>query len=89
MVRDVTFAASFAGSLGVIGTAPAASLALSVQEDGSEIGTITIDPGGTFTFATAGGSPRMVAAGTLLTLVAPTAPDASAANALITLTGTA
>ncbi|MBM1222908.1 DUF2793 domain-containing protein [Ponticoccus sp. SC2-23] len=42
IVRNVTFPADFAGSLGSIGTNPAASLALSVQDDGVEIGTITI-----------------------------------------------
>lgn len=89
IVRDVTFAGNFAGSLGVIGTTPAASLVLSVKDDGIEIGTITIATSGTFTFATTGGAPMTVAAGSLLTIVAPATPVASAANAVMTLMGSA
>ena len=88
IVRNVTFAADYAGSLGVIGTTPAASLVLSVKDDGTEIGTITIATSGAFTFATTGGDPKSVAAGSLLTVVAPATPVASAANAVMTLVGT-
>ncbi len=89
IVRDVTFAGDFAGSLGSIGTVPAADLALSVQDDGVEIGTITIGTDGVFTFATTGAAAQTVAASSLLTLVAPAAPDASAGNAIMTLLGSA
>ena len=65
----------------MIGTNPAASLELSVKDDGTEIGTITIATSGAFTFATTGGDPKTVAAGSLLTVVAPATPVASAANA--------
>ena len=53
-----------------------------------EIGTITIATSGAFTFATTGGDPKTVAAGSLLTVVAPATPVASAANAVMTLVGT-
>lgn len=89
IVRDVTFAGDFVGSLGSIGTPPAASLVLSVRDDGSEIGTITIGTDGVFAFATTGGIAQTVAAGSLLTMVAPSTPDASAANAILTLMGVA
>lgn len=89
IVRDVTFAGDFAGSLGSIGTPPVASLALSVEDDGVEIGTITIGTDGVFTFATTGGGAQTVAASSLLTLVAPAVPDASAGNAIMTLLGSA
>lgn len=89
IVRDVTFPADFAGSLGSIGTAPAASLTLSVQDDGVEIGSITIGTDGAFAFVTTGSTTQTVATGSLLTVVSPGTPDAIAANAILTLMGTA
>lgn len=89
IVRDVTIPADFAGSLGSIGLVPVANMVLSVQDDGVEIGTVTIGTDGFFTFATTGSASQTVLAGTLLTLVAPAVPDASAANAVLTLLGSA
>lgn len=87
--RAVTFPADFSGSGGQIGTNPTASFAIDVQDDGVSIGTITIGTGGTFTFTTVSGTSKLVAAGSILTFVAPASVDATAANAIWTLLGTA
>jgi hypothetical protein len=87
IVRDVTFPANFAGSVGSVGTNPTSSFEVSTQDDSVEIGTITIGTDGSFTFATAGGTPKTVSAGSLLTFVAPTSADATVANAVATLLG--
>lgn len=87
--REVTFPADFSGSGGQIGTNPTGSFVIDVKDDGTDIGTITIGTGGTFTFATVSGTEKVVAAGSILTFVAPTSVDATAANAIWTLLGTA
>lgn len=88
VVRAVDFAANFAGSDGHIGTNPTGSFVISVKDDGSEIGTITISTGGGFTFATTGGTAKTVGAGSRLEFVAPNTPDGTAAYILATLAGT-
>lgn len=87
--RDLTIPANMAGSVGKIGTNPTGSFVASVQDDGVEIGTITISTAGAFTFATGGGTEKIVAAGSFLTFVAPASADATAANAVWTILGTA
>jgi hypothetical protein len=88
IVRTVTFAANFSGSSGYIGTNPTGSFVISVKDDGSEIGTITISTLGAFTFATTSGTSKIVAAGSRLEFVAPASADATAAYILATLAGT-
>lgn len=53
--RSVTFPANFAGSQGHASVAPATTQTITVNKNGSSIGTITITSGGVFTFATTGG----------------------------------
>lgn len=88
--RTLNFAANFATSYGYVGTNPSASYVISVQDDGSEIGTITISTGGAFTFATTSGTAKTVAAGSRLDFVAPSPSPAEAtvANIAATLAGT-
>jgi len=85
--RTLELAADLAGSYGYIGTNPTASFAISVQDDGTEIGTITISAAGAFTFATDGGTAKTVAAGSRLEFVAPVTVDTTAAYILATLAG--
>jgi hypothetical protein len=87
IVREVTLPASLTGSVGIIGTNPTGSFVLSLQDDAVEIATITIATNGAYTFATIGGVSKVIAAGSALTLVAPTGVDATAANATFTLLG--
>jgi hypothetical protein len=86
--RDIDFAANFAGSNGYIATNPTGSFVISVEDDGAQIGTITISTGGAFTFATASGTAKTVAAGSRLEFVAPASADATAADIAATLEGT-
>lgn len=85
-----TFPANFASpdSKGAVGTNPAGSFVLDVQKNGVSIGTITISTGGAFTFATASGTSKSIAAGDVIKVVAPGSADASIANVAITLRGT-
>jgi hypothetical protein len=85
-----TFPANFAtpDSKGSCGTNPTATFALDVQKNGSTIGTITISTGGVFTFATASGTSKSIAAGDVIKIVAPSPVDSTCANVAITLKGT-
>lgn len=87
IVREITFPANFAGSLGLAGTNPTASFSLSVKDDNVEIGTVTIGTGGSFTFTTTGSVEIVVAAGSILTIEAPGTVDATVANVTATLLG--
>lgn len=89
IVREVTFPADFSGSVGDIGTNPTATFDIDVQDDGGSIGTISISTGGVFTFTTVSGTAKVVAAGSILTFVAPASTDATAADFAATLLGTA
>lgn len=78
IVRAITIPADFAGSVGYAPAAnPAATFDIDVQDDGASIGTVSISTGGSYTFTTVSGTAKAVAAGSLITLVAPTTPDAS------------
>jgi hypothetical protein len=87
IVRDLAFPADLAGSVGTIGTNPTASFVLSLQDDGVEFATVTVDTAGVFTFATSGNAVQSVAAGSILTAVAPATVDVSAANCVMTILG--
>ncbi len=84
-----TFPANFAtpSAQGNVGTNPTSSFAIDVKNNGTTIGTITISTGGAFTFATAGGTTKSVAAGDILKFIAPSSADATIANVAITLQG--
>lgn len=87
IVREISFPANFSGSVGIIGANPTSTLVLDVKDDGTTIGTISISTTGVFTFATVGGTAKVVAAGSFLTIVAPATPDATAANMQVTFSG--
>jgi hypothetical protein len=87
VLQTVTLAADFAGSGGAIDINPTATLDLDVQDDGVSIGTVSISAAGAFTFTTVGGAAKVVAAGSVVRLVAPATPDATGAGILLTLKG--
>lgn len=89
IVRGLNIPANMSGSGGTISTNPTSSMVLSVKDDGTEIGTITISTGGAFTFATTSGTAKTVAAGSILTVVGPGTADATAAGCAFTILGTA
>jgi hypothetical protein len=86
-VRDIDLPANLAGSLGQIGANPTASFVMDLKDDGTTIGTITISTTGAFTFATTSGTPKTIDVGSVITLVAPTTADATAANMTLTILG--
>ena len=83
--RDIEIPANMAASVGIVGTNPTSSFVMTLKDDGSTIGTVTISTGGVFTFATSGGSAKTVLAGSILTLEAPGTVDATVANAVLTI----
>lgn len=85
--RDITLPADLAGSLGQVGTNPTASFDLLLKDDGTTIATINIATDGSFTFTTVSGTAKSVAAGSVLTLVAPTTVDATVADMTMTILG--
>lgn len=87
--RELTFPADFTGSIGNVVTNPTATFDLDVKDDGTSIGTISISTGGVFTFTTVSNTEKVVAAGSVLTIVAPTTVDATVEDVAITLLGTA
>ena len=84
--ESITLADDFAGSQGDVGTNPAATFTMTVQKNGSTVGTVAISTGGVFTFATTGTTVSLVA-GDQLKIVAPAGVDASVANVSVTLKG--
>ena len=86
--RAFTIPADFAGALrSTVGVNPTASFALDVQKNGATIGTITVSTGGVVTATTTGGLAQSIAAGDVLTVLAPTPADATAANMACSIVG--
>lgn len=84
-VRSFNIPSSFTGSQAKASTAATASSVFTVYKNGSSIGTFTFAASGsTATFSGAGGA---VAAGDLLTIVAPGSQDATLANIAFTISG--
>lgn len=87
VARAVTFPAGLAGSVGTATAAATASTAFDVQKNGASVGTITFAAGATSaTFTAAGGF--ALAAGDLLSIIAPAVADATLANVGLVLAGT-
>jgi len=82
----VTFADEFAGSLASVGVNPTATFVITVQKNGSTVGTISVSTSGVATFTTTG-TTVVFASGDVLTLVAPGTPDATVARLRVTLKG--
>lgn len=91
IVRDLEFAANFAGSVGHVGTNPDATYEIDVQDDGVSIGTISISTAGAFTFTTTSGTAKSVASGSLIEFIGSSDSPAeeTISNISATLKGTA
>lgn len=85
--RAITLPANLTGSLGRVGVNPTATFNLLLKDDGTTIATISISTGGVFTFTTVSGTAKSIAAGSVLTLVAPTTVDATVAVMTMTILG--
>jgi hypothetical protein len=89
VARAITIPANFAGSYAKASVAATASTAIDVQNNGTTIGTITFaSSGSTATFTTVSGTSKSLAAGDVLSIIAPGTPDATLADIGIVLTGT-
>lgn len=86
--RAMTFPANFAGSAWAAGTAPAAAATFTVNSNGTAIGTIVFAASATTaTFTTTSGAAQSLAAGAVLTIVAPATADSALSDASGTLVG--
>lgn len=86
-VRDILFAADFAGSFGDVITNPTAQYDIDVQDDTVSIGTISVSTGGAFTFTTAGNTPKTVASGSRIDFVSPGVADGTINGLVAVLKG--
>lgn len=87
VARAVTFPAGLTGSVGKASVAATASAAFDVQKNGSSVGTITFGAGATSATFTAA-SVITLAAGDVLSIIAPASADATLANVGFVLAGT-
>ena len=79
---------SFAGSIASAGTAATATTTFLIKKNGTQINTITFAPAST-TGIFGNSSPVTFAAGDTISIEAPITPDASLADLLFTIKGTA
>ena len=89
LFRSFIFPANFASptSQARIGTAATGTPAFSVNQNGSQIGTISVSST-TATFATSSGTSKTISAGDYVDIVAPSSVDATIADICFTLIGT-
>lgn len=89
VVSTHTLAPNLAGSAAGAGTPPATPWTLDVALNDSPLGTITIDPTGSASFSTIGGTARNVLRGDVVTITAPLIADPQIRRVRFTLTGEA
>lgn len=89
VARAVNFAANFSASQGKASANATASTTFDVQKNGVSIGSIVFAAAASSaTFTTSGGAAQSLAAGDVLSIVAPATPDATLANVGFALAGT-
>jgi hypothetical protein len=86
--RAITLPANFSGAFGHVDTNPTAQFDIDVTDDAVSIGTISIATNGAFTFTTASGTAKQLAAGSVVRFVAPASTDATVAGIAATLAAT-
>ena len=90
MVRDVYFAADFAGSYAIAGAAPTGTVAYSIHADAVLLGVVTfsVAEGVDGVFTTASSTSKTIVAGEVLKITAPASQDATLEGVGIMLKGT-
>ena len=84
--ETLTFEDDFAGSYGYCGTPPNVTYTMNVLKNNSNVGTVVIDTGGNFTFATTSGA-LTLSAGDQFKVVASGSPVEDIANVSISFRG--
>lgn len=84
--ESVVFLDDWSGAMSYVGTNPTSTFDLTVNKNGSPVGTITISTSGTVTFSTTGTTVSF-ATGDLITITAPSTVDSTVANVALTLKG--
>lgn len=79
---------NFLGSYGAIITNPTETFVITVNHNGSAVGTITVSTAGAYTFATTSGDAIVFAAGDTLTFIAPSSVDVTAEDFFFTIVAT-
>ena len=84
--RQVRFSTNFGPSTATIATNPTSTITFTINQNGAQVGTLSINTSGVATFSTSGAV--LFNAGDILSIIAPTATDPTAANVGIILSGT-
>jgi hypothetical protein len=87
-VRSVNFGNNFAGSVAMAGAAPAANAVFSITRNGSQVGTLTLTPSGSYSFSSLGYAIVTFNAGDVVGLVAPYPQDSLLMDVSVTLVST-
>lgn len=82
--RGITIPANMVGSLGKVFVLPTATFVMTLRDDGTTIGSISVSTTGVFTFTTVGGTEKIVAVGSELALHAPAVADATIQDLTLT-----
>lgn len=86
--RAVNFPANFVGSQGLIPkTLPTSAFTISINKNGSQVGTASCSTSGAWTFLTTGGNPVSFVTSDYLDFVGPGSADATIADFGVTLAG--
>lgn len=88
VTQACTLAVNFGGAQASVGTNPAAAWTAIVQVNGTNVGTASISTLGVATFVLTSGTVLALAVGDVVTLIAPTAVDASIARLRFTFVAT-
>lgn len=87
MTEAGTFAANFSGSEAKAKTASTGTATVTVNKNGSALGTVIFTTSATGSFATTGGAAQSFAAADIIEFSFPASPDATLADIAITLRG--
>jgi hypothetical protein len=87
-VDAFTLPANLAGTQVKVGTNPAATFAIDIQQNGATIAGISVATGGAVTLTTVGGTAKAIAPGDVIKAVAPGTADTTIANVAVNIKGT-
>ena len=83
--QNLTFNANFSGSRGSARVPATSNYTMVIQKNGTTVGDVTFQSGGTVVFSTVGGSPVTLAPGDNLTVLSQAGSDATLADTSVVL----